>query len=332
VLLSGDWIPIALPDRVRRIAPSAAVTSLGGATEGSIWSILYPIGDVSPAWKSIPYGRPMANQTMVVLDERLEERPDWVPGELYIGGAGVALGYWRDAELTSRKFITHPRTGQRLYRTGDWGRWLPDGNIELLGRIDAQVKIHGHRIECGEIEAALALHPRVRQCAVVAKRDPTNHPHLVAYVVFYADGEAAPSTQSLRAFLADKLPAYMVPAIVTALPSLPLTQNGKVDTRALPTPDAFDNAKTVSRPPENATEAAILEIVARELGREHIGIDDNFFEIGGDSIHALRILHAIGQRFETELSMVHLVEDPTIAGLALAVEEAILAELETREA
>ncbi len=328
VLLSGDWIPVALPDRVRRIAPAAAVTSLGGATEASIWSISYPIGPVSPAWKSIPYGRAMANQAMFVLDDGLEERPDWVPGELYIGGAGVALGYWQDAELTSEKFLTHPRTGQRLYRTGDWGRWLPDGTIEFLGRIDAQVKIHGHRIECGEIEAALAAHPRVRQCAVVVKRDPTNHPHLVAYVVFH-DGQEAPSAQNVRAFLADKLPAYMVPAIVLALPSMPLTPNGKVDTRSLPTPDAFEDARPASRPPENATEGAILEIVARELGRAHIGIDDNFFEVGGDSIHALRILHAIGQRFETELSMIHFIEDPTIAGLALAVEEAILAELET---
>ncbi|HVR07521.1 MAG TPA: amino acid adenylation domain-containing protein, partial [Thermoanaerobaculia bacterium] len=162
VLLSGDWVPVGLPGRLRGLCPGEVeVVSLGGATEASIWSILYPIGEVEPSWRSIPYGRAMANQGCEVLDARLAPRPLWVPGELHIGGLGLARGYWHDAEKTAAAFVTRPATGERLYRTGDLARWLPDGTIELLGREDLQVKIHGHRIELGEIEAALARCPGV---------------------------------------------------------------------------------------------------------------------------------------------------------------------------
>ncbi|MBW8873678.1 MAG: amino acid adenylation domain-containing protein [Acidobacteria bacterium] len=182
-LLSGDWIPLSLPDRARQLLQDLQVVSLGGATEASIWSILYPIGEVAAGWKSVPYGRPMVNQTFAVLDGQLEPRPVWVPGQLYIGGAGVALGYWRDEERTAASFIHHPRTGERLYRTGDLGRYLPDGTIEFLGREDFQVKIQGFRIELGEIEAALAHHPAVRDSVVAAVGAPQGDRRLVAYVV-----------------------------------------------------------------------------------------------------------------------------------------------------
>jgi amino acid adenylation domain-containing protein len=180
VMMSGDWIPVALPERIRKIWPQAQIVSLGGATEASIWSILYPIDAVAPAWKSIPYGHAMANQTMHVLDGMLETRPDLVPGEIYIGGVGVAQGYWRDPELTAAKFLTHPRTGERLYRTGDWGRYLSDGEIEFLGRDDFQVKIHGFRVELGEIEATLAAHPEVAQA--IALVSAQRGPKIVAFV------------------------------------------------------------------------------------------------------------------------------------------------------
>ncbi len=182
VLLSGDWIPLSLPDRLRALAPHARVVSLGGATEASIWSILYPIERVEEGWASIPYGRPMDNQTFHVLDPRLEPRPDWVPGELYIGGVGLAQGYWQDEEKTQAAFLRRPQGGERLYRTGDLGRWLPDGTIEFLGREDQQVKIQGHRIELGEIEAALEQHPAVR-AHVVAAPGARDSRRLVAYVV-----------------------------------------------------------------------------------------------------------------------------------------------------
>ena len=190
VLLSGDWVPVSLPDRIKALAKDVQVISLGGATEASIWSILYPIETVDPTWKSIPYGRPMMNQSFHVLDEALEPRPLWVPGQLYIGGIGLAKGYWRDEEKSRANFIHHPRTGERLYKTGDLGRYLPDGNIEFLGREDFQVKIQGYRVELGEIEAALAEHPGVSAAAVVAKGHRDGPKRLVGYVV--AGQAAAP--------------------------------------------------------------------------------------------------------------------------------------------
>ncbi|HYX24397.1 MAG TPA: amino acid adenylation domain-containing protein, partial [Thermoanaerobaculia bacterium] len=183
VLLSGDWIPVSLPDRIRALAPGAQVISLGGATEASIWSIFFPVGPVDPAWPSIPYGRPLANQSFAVLDQHLEPCPVWVPGQLHIGGLGVAKGYWEDEERTRASFIVHPASGERLYRTGDFGRYLPDGNLEFLGREDFQVKVHGYRIELGEVEAALRRHPAVGEAVVVARKDGPGDRRLVAYVV-----------------------------------------------------------------------------------------------------------------------------------------------------
>ena len=183
VFMSGDWIPVTLPDRIKALAEGVEVWSGGGATEASIWSILYPIEKVDPAWPSIPYGKPMVNQSFHVLDDNLEPRPVWVPGQLYIGGIGLAKGYWRDGEKTDASFITHPRTGERLYRTGDLGRYLPDGDIEFLGREDFQVKIRGYRIELGEIEAALIQYPAVRAGVVMAVGEPRGDKWLVAYVV-----------------------------------------------------------------------------------------------------------------------------------------------------
>jgi amino acid adenylation domain-containing protein len=183
VMMSGDWIPVTLPERIWKLAPDARLISLGGATEASIWSILYPIERVDPEWTSIPYGKPMLNQQFQVLNQNLEPCPVWVPGELHIGGIGLALGYWRDENKTDERFITHPRTGERLYKTGDLGRYLPDGNLEFLGREDFQVKIRGHRIELGEIEAALLQHPLVQAGVVAAVGDTRAEKQLVAYIV-----------------------------------------------------------------------------------------------------------------------------------------------------
>ncbi|TLS39481.1 amino acid adenylation domain-containing protein, partial [Streptomyces montanus] len=177
VLMSGDWIPLSLPDRIRGVVPEAELVSLGGATEASIWSIWHPIGELDPGWPSVPYGRPLANQTFHVLDGGLCPVPTWVPGELFIGGVGVARGYWGDADKTAERFLTHPVTGERLYRTGDLGRYHPDGTIEFLGRNDHQVKINGYRIELGEIEARLTAHPGVRDAVVTATDN-----HLTAYL------------------------------------------------------------------------------------------------------------------------------------------------------
>lgn len=174
---------MSLPGRIRELVPGAALISLGGATEASILLIIYPIGEIRPEWKSIPYGKPMVNQRFYVLNRFLEPCPDWVPGQLYIGGAGLALGYWKDAEKTGMSFIVHPKTGERLYRTGDIGCYLPDGNIEFLGREDLQVKIRGHRIELGEIEETVKLHPGVQDAVVVAAKEQMGDRYLVGYVV-----------------------------------------------------------------------------------------------------------------------------------------------------
>ncbi|MFD5003702.1 amino acid adenylation domain-containing protein [Streptomyces mutabilis] len=198
-LISGDWIPVALPDQARELLPGLEVVSLGGATEGSIWSIAHPIGEVDTARPSIPYGTPLTNQTFAVLDRHLRPRPEWVPGELYIGGAGVALGYLGDEERTAQRFLTDPATGERLYRTGDLGRYLPDGTIEFLGREDAQIKIRGYRVELAEVEAAVQAHPAVAAGAVVVDDSAAGGRRLAAFVetarkdgeTEHAAGEAA---------------------------------------------------------------------------------------------------------------------------------------------
>jgi amino acid adenylation domain-containing protein len=195
VWFSGDWIPVDLPGRLRALAPSVRVVASGGPTETAIWCVANPLGEVDPAWDSIPYGRPMRNHTIHVLDDRLEPCPLWCPGEMYIGGEGLAQGYWRDPERTARSFVTHPVTGERLYRSGDLGRWLPTGELEILGRRDLQVKIGGFRIELGEIESALVRHDAVRAAAVVAAGPDRHRRTLAAFVVPAAghDGDGPPA-------------------------------------------------------------------------------------------------------------------------------------------
>jgi amino acid adenylation domain-containing protein len=195
VMLSGDWLPLRLPDQIRELFEDVQVVSLGGATEASIWSILYCIETVDPTWKSIPYGRPMVNQRFYVLNEAGSPCPVWVPGHLYIGGIGLAKGYWRDEEKTSERFIIHPQTKERLYKTGDLGRYLPDGNIEFIGREDFQVKVNGHRIELSEIEATLQQHSAVKEVIVTAVGESRENKQLVAYVV--PNQQLIPSNQKL---------------------------------------------------------------------------------------------------------------------------------------
>ncbi len=231
ILLSGDWIPVSLPGQIRRLLPKAKTISLGGATEASIWSILYPIDELDPNWKSIPYGKPMANQSFYVLNHALAPCPVGVPGQLFIAGIGLARGYWRDARKTRASFI-HDAGGLRLYRTGDWGRYLPDGNIEFLGREDSQVKLYGHRIELGEIEAKLRENRAVENCVLVLREDAAGGKHLVAFVVGVPGAKVEPA--DLREFLRTKLPEYMVPSGFVFVDHFPLTVNGKVDRKALP--------------------------------------------------------------------------------------------------
>ncbi|MEV6105616.1 amino acid adenylation domain-containing protein [Streptomyces sp. NPDC051940] len=287
VLLGGDWIPVSLPDRIRRIAPDATVVSLGGATELSIHSTVYTIGAVDAEWLSVPYGTPMDNQLAYVLERGGLPAPVGVPGELFLGGVGMGWGYHSRPALTAERYVPNPFSGvpgDRMYRTGDLARYGADGMLELLGRADLQVKVHGVRIELGEIEAALRSLPGVGE-AVVAARGTGDERRLVGYVVPEPGQE--PTSSRLRELLAEYLPATMVPASVRVLPTLPITPNGKVDRRSLPDPDE-PSAGPAAPGACSPQEQKVAEIWCRLLGRTGIGPDDNFFDLGGDSFRAVR--------------------------------------------
>lgn len=320
VLMSGDWIPLSLPERIRACAPGAEIISLGGATEASIWSIHHPINQLDPTWPSIPYGQPLTNQTFHILSSHtLEPVPTWVPGELFIAGTGLAHGYWDDPHKTADRFLTHPTTHQPLYRTGDLGRYHPDGTIEFLGRNDHQVKINGYRIELGEIETQLTTHPTIKDALVTA----TNN-HLTAYLIPADPGYASdPDTliAGVRESLAAALPDYMVPRSHVVLDAMPLSANGKVDRAALPAPvpkSATHDSVAVDEDgsePRNDIERRLRVIWLDVLNIGSVGIHDEFGELGGDSLLALRV---IGKAADAGLSLSprQFFEHPTIAGLA----------------
>jgi amino acid adenylation domain-containing protein len=318
VMLSGDWISVALPGAIRRAAAAAQIVSLGGATEASIWSILYPIGMVESDWTSIPYGRAMLNQTFQVLSKELAPCPVWVAGDLYIGGIGLAKGYWRDDERSQESFFTHPQTGDRLYRTGDIGRYLPDGNIEFLGRKDTQVKIQGYRAELGEIEATLSRQPDVSAVVVVAKGQRYGGKHLVAYVV--PSGNRRVLASELQTFLREKLPDYMVPATYVILEAMPLTANGKVDRQALPEPPEPSSSSREGRL-EHTNLEQMRELVVGVLGQAGLDAEANLLESGANSIDMIRIVNRIDEVFGFRPRIGDLYRDPTIAGLTRKYEE-----------
>ncbi|MBD2128008.1 amino acid adenylation domain-containing protein [Microcoleus sp. FACHB-1] len=314
-IMGGDWLPVSLPNRLKTLVSGIQILSIGGPTETTIWNIGSLIEKVDPNWKSIPYGQPMANAKYYILNEALEDCPVWVAGEMYCAGVQLAKGYWRDEEKTNAKFITHPRTGDRIYRTGDLGRYLPDGNIEFLGRVDFQIKIRGYRIEAGEIEAALMQHPAVRSVVVSVTGKQHNKERLVVYVV--PEPKSLPTVEELRLFLRSKLPEYMVPSVFVMLDALPLSANGKVDRFALPAPDlALSKLNSTFVAPRTPVEEVIATVWAEVLEVEQVGIDDNFFDLGGDSLLATKTLSRLREIFQVNLSVRHLFEGLTVAGLA----------------
>jgi amino acid adenylation domain-containing protein len=316
-LLSGDWIPLTLPDQIRSLFSGIKVISLGGATEASIWSILYPIDRVDPDWKSIPYGRPMSNQRFYVMDDNLKLCPFWVPGHLYIEGIGVARGYWRDDERSRASFLHHPATGSRMYRTGDLGRYLPDGNIEFLGREDYQVKINGYRIEPGEIEAALLKHESVRSALVAAKGEAGGARRLVAYIVA---GGSRPSPGELGAFLKSKLPSHMWPSAFVFLDEIPLSANGKVDRKLLP--DTVTHAPAAANDGcqyGDSIEARVAAMAASALKVDHVARDADLIEAGANSLDLIKIASLIEKEFGYRPGLEEVYRSPTVATLAQAV-------------
>ena len=298
-----------------------------GPTESTTFSSYYCVEEVPESTTSIPIGRPISNTQIYLLDANLQPVPIGVTGELYIGGDGLARGYFNRPELTLNRFLEE--TGlisARLYKTGDLARYLPDGNIEFVGRIDNQVKIRGFRIELGEIEAVLSQHSAVGETVVMIQEDIPGLKHLVAYIVPDVEALHATSRQNLkstdlRQFLKQKLPEYMIPSAFVLLESLPLTPNGKVDRHALKAPNTLTlDLKEDYVAPRTSVEEVLVEIWAKVLGREQVGVHDNFFELGGHSLLATQLTSRIRDTFQIEMTVRQLFEAPTVAQFARYIE------------
>jgi len=303
-----------------RNAPEARYVNEYGPTETVVGCCVEEV--TAGCWTPgpVPIGRPIANTRLYVLDARMRPVPVGVPGELFIGGDGLARGYLGREDLTGTSFVANPlpeEKGERLYRTGDLARYREDGSLEYLGRADDQVKIRGYRIELGEIENLLRRHPSVRQAAVAVAAGRSGEPRLVGYIA--AEGEYAPRREELRGFLAESLPEYMIPGVFVEMDELPLTSNGKVDRRALPPPPEEEASSSTGAPPRDETQRKLSAIWSEVLGIPEIGVDRNFFDLGGHSVLAARIFAKIEDVFGVRLPLAVLVESPTIEKLAGAL-------------
>lgn len=318
VLCGGEALSAELARKL--ISRSGSVWNMYGPTETTIWSLVEELKSA----EAISIGRPILNTTIYVLDSRLHPVPEGVAGELYIGGHGLARGYWRRQDLTAERFLPDPfslEIGGRMYRTGDLVRWRNDATLEFLGRTDHQVKVFGHRVELGEVEAAIAELDGVAQAAVIAHEDGAGEKRLVAYVVPALKGTEPVSIERLRASLKQKLPAYMVPSGFILLEKLPLSPAGKVNRHALPKP-------TASAKPENyfpdATTSLQKEIAAlwcAVLDIDSVGIDDNFFDVGGDSFRSLRLHNLMVQSLNLKIDLMELFKSPTVRAIAEYLEQ-----------
>jgi natural product biosynthesis luciferase-like monooxygenase protein len=311
LLVGGEAFPVSLAEELDGVF-EGKLFNMYGPTETTIWSATC---EVRGAGQQIPIGRPVANTQLYILDQRLEPLPAGVQGELYIGGEGLARGYLNHPEMTAEKFIPDPfgaRAGARLYHTGDAARYLPDGNIEFLGRVDQQVKIRGHRIEPGEIESALAEHAAVQEAVLVARADEAGDVRLVAYLV-----TGAPlTTGELRQYLKQKLPDYMMPSAFVMLDAMPLTPNGKIDRRALPAPSARRAEATDYIAPQTDLERTITGIWQDALQVERLSTHDNFFDLGGHSLLMAQVHARLREVLQTEVPVIELFKYPTVSSLA----------------
>jgi amino acid adenylation domain-containing protein len=323
VLVGGD---VLSADHVRRLLASGVVDEVVhcyGPTESTLFATIDVIREVAGDETALPIGRPIENTSCYVLDEQRRQVPIGEEGELLIGGLGLAVGYLNRPELTAEKFVpdpfSPPDSGERLYCTGDLARWREDGRLEFGGRIDHQVKIRGYRIEPAEIEAALRDHSEIVDCVVLAREDEAGHRRLVAYITGPAEADVA----SLRAFVAQRLPSYMVPAAWVVLGELPLTQNNKVDRAALPEVDGIEAAGAEAAgaaPPQDELEGRIADLFGEVLRVEGVGRNDGFFELGGDSLLVTEVLARLGEETGVRLPLDILLEAPTPATLAGAIE------------
>ncbi|ARU62753.1 hypothetical protein CBW65_18600 [Tumebacillus avium] len=327
--VGGDVMSALHAKKVLEKLPECMLANAYGPTENSVASTVFWMTHPDDVPAVVPIGRAVRNNELYVLDRHLQPVPVGVPGELHVGGPGLARGYWNRPELTQEMFIAHPfqADGSRLYKTGDLVRYLPDGSLEFLGRIDHQVKIRGFRIELAEIESVLNDHPSVAAVVVLAREDRPGDKRLVAYVVGEAETEV--TSAELRDYLKNLLPDYMVPSAFVMLPSLPLTQNGKVDRRALPAPDSGDYGAGVQyEAPRNEVETRLTRIWQVILGLDGIGIRNSFFELGGHSLLATQTISRINEAFDLQLPLRAMFEAPTIAEMAELIETAVTAKRE----
>ena len=314
IMLSGDKIIPSLINDIEHLAGNAEIISLGGATEASIWSIYFPLKELPENALSVPYGRPMSNQKFYVLNQFLENCPDFVTGEIYISGAGLSKGYLNDKEKTRNSFLTNYKTDEKLYKTGDIGYYMPDGNIEIIGRVDSQVKIRGHRIELEEIEVNLRKHPDVKDAVALV----VNKTHLA---VFYTFKEPPLPKEELTSFLNKTLPAYMVPEHYIHVLEFPLNRNGKVDRKAMADSFEFKKEKKEILTPGTELEKEVYEIFKTCLQADDFGTNENFFHLGGDSILAIRLINKINEKFISEITLKDLMNNPVINKLAELIEK-----------
>ena len=330
-IVGGEELSYPLTDSIyRKFQGKVDLINEYGPTEATVGCIVYKYEPKEQWEKTLPIGKPIHNTRVYILDQERSLAPIGVVGELWIAGDGLARGYWNRPELTAEKFAEDPfHAGERMYRTGDLARWLPDGNIEFFGRTDNQVKIRGFRIELGEIEARLLGHPEVREAVVLARENERNEKYLAAYFV----GTAKADISDIKSYLKDNLPEYMVPPYFTQLKQLPLTGNGKIDRKALPEPGMGGRAG-VYEAPRNEAEARLADVWAEVLGVERVGIRDNFFDLGGDSIKAIRIASKL-QRYGYRLEVQELFNHGTIhevSGKITAKKSGIRQEAVTGEA
>jgi amino acid adenylation domain-containing protein len=314
LLAGGDALSVPHVEKALRELSDCQFINGYGPTESTTFACCYRAKKNERFAGSVPIGRPIANTHVYILDQSLGPAPAGIAGELYIGGDGLARGYLNDAALTAEKFLPNPfgQPGSRMYRTGDRSRYLADGRIEFLGRLDQQVKIRGYRIEPGEIEVLLTQHPGVRECVVVARGEGAGEKRLVAYIVPHPRGSVA--SEDLRAYLKERLPDYMIPTFCVELAHLPLTPNGKVDRESLPEPEQISSEQFVG--PHSDTERRLAAIWANVLGRDEIGVHDNFFDLGGHSLLAVRLMSEIEKEFGRSIPLVSLFQGATIAHLA----------------
>jgi len=331
LLAGGDALSVSHVERFLREAPDCKLINGYGPTENTTFTCCYSIDADEELNQSVPIGRPIANTQVYILDKNFRPVATGARGELFTGGDGLARGYLNHPELTAERFVPHPfsqQPGARLYRTGDWARYLPSGNIEFLGRVDNQAKVRGFRIEPGEIEAVLGGHETVRDVVVTVVKDEAGEKQLVAYVIATA-AESEPNPSQLRQFLKDRLPEYMIPSLFMTLEQFPLTVTGKVDYRALPVPGtARPEIDTPFVPPSTTTEEILVSLWAGVLGVQRIGIHDNFFELGGNSLSATQLVSQVRQTLQVKLPLRDLFHNATVAQLGLLIEELLAVQVD----